>query len=189
MFIGHLPYVLGFPGGSDSKESTCYARDPCSIPGSGRPPGEGNGNPLQILPGKSHRQRNLAEYRPWSRKESNTPEQLTLSFTYCMCQVRDKWVLYPHSHLILTSTWWGRFIHQPSVNLISGIGLPKPDLPLGIWWCWVSELAKLRVRNMVPLPTYSHPEGARLKQMAGLSLKFLDYQRDHLFQPLVDPGN
>ena len=32
---------------SDSKASACSARDPGSIPGSGRSPGEGNGNPLQ----------------------------------------------------------------------------------------------------------------------------------------------
>ena len=38
--------VLGFPGGSDGKESACNAGDPASIPGSGRSPGEGNGNPL-----------------------------------------------------------------------------------------------------------------------------------------------
>ena len=37
----------GFPGGSYGKESACNARDPGSIPGSGRSPGEGNGNPLQ----------------------------------------------------------------------------------------------------------------------------------------------
>ena len=37
---------MGFPGGSDSKES-CSAGDPGSIPGSRRSPGEGNGNPLQ----------------------------------------------------------------------------------------------------------------------------------------------
>ena len=34
---------LGFPGGSDSKESACSARDLGLIPGSGRSPGEGNG--------------------------------------------------------------------------------------------------------------------------------------------------
>ena len=34
------------PSGSDAKESACNAGDPGSIPGSGRPPGEGNGNPL-----------------------------------------------------------------------------------------------------------------------------------------------
>ena len=36
-----------FPGGSDSKESPCNAGDLGLIPGLGRPPGEGNGNPLQ----------------------------------------------------------------------------------------------------------------------------------------------
>ena len=40
-------FKMGFPGGSDDKESACNAGDPCSIPESGRFPGEGNGNPLQ----------------------------------------------------------------------------------------------------------------------------------------------
>ena len=39
-------FGMGFPGGSDSKESTCNAGDLGSIPGSERPPGEGHGNPL-----------------------------------------------------------------------------------------------------------------------------------------------
>ena len=38
---------MGFPGGSDGKESACHARDQGSIPGSGRSSEEGNGNPLQ----------------------------------------------------------------------------------------------------------------------------------------------
>ena len=38
---------LGFPGGSDGKESACNARDRNLIPGLGRSPGEGNGYPLQ----------------------------------------------------------------------------------------------------------------------------------------------
>ena len=38
---------MGFPGGSDGKESACNAGDQGSIPGSGRSPGEGNGNALQ----------------------------------------------------------------------------------------------------------------------------------------------
>ena len=40
-------YKTGFPGGSDGKESACNAEDPCSVSGSGRSPGEGNGDPLQ----------------------------------------------------------------------------------------------------------------------------------------------
>ena len=39
--------LLGFPGGSNGKESVCNAGDLDWIPGPGRSPGEGNGNPLQ----------------------------------------------------------------------------------------------------------------------------------------------
>ena len=38
---------MGFPGGSDGKESTCNAGNRDLIPGSGGSPGEGNDNPLQ----------------------------------------------------------------------------------------------------------------------------------------------
>ena len=37
---------MGFPGGSDGKEPACNAGDPGSVPGLGRSPGEGNGNPF-----------------------------------------------------------------------------------------------------------------------------------------------
>ena len=39
---------MGFPGGSDGKESACNAGDLGSIPGSGISPEEGNGYPLQF---------------------------------------------------------------------------------------------------------------------------------------------
>ena len=42
-----IPTFLGFPDGWVDKESAGNAGDPGSIPGSGRPPGEGNDNPLQ----------------------------------------------------------------------------------------------------------------------------------------------
>ena len=45
--VSVLPTSLGFPGGSVGKESACNAGDPGLIPGSGRFPGEGNGNSLQ----------------------------------------------------------------------------------------------------------------------------------------------
>ena len=41
------PSVKNIPGGSDGKASVYNAGDPGSIPGLGRSPGEGNGNPLQ----------------------------------------------------------------------------------------------------------------------------------------------
>ena len=40
-------HLLGFPGGSVVKNPPANAGDPGSIPGPGRSPGEGNGNPLQ----------------------------------------------------------------------------------------------------------------------------------------------
>ena len=46
-FIKSKFMLWGFPGGTDSKESTCNSGDPGSIPGSGRSPEEGNGNSLQ----------------------------------------------------------------------------------------------------------------------------------------------
>ena len=45
--LSRASYTMGFPGGSDGKESACSAGDWGSIPGSGRSPGGGNGNPLQ----------------------------------------------------------------------------------------------------------------------------------------------
>ena len=46
---GPFTLLLGFPGGSDVKESSCNAGDLGSIPGSGRSPREGNDNPIQYL--------------------------------------------------------------------------------------------------------------------------------------------
>ena len=47
---GNIPPVkanMGFPDGSADEESTCNAGDAGSVPGLGRSPGEGHGNPLQ----------------------------------------------------------------------------------------------------------------------------------------------
>ena len=72
-----LSPILGFPGGSDSKESACKAEDPGSIPGLGRSPGGEHGNPLQYSCLENpHGQRSLADYSPWGRKESDMTEQL-----------------------------------------------------------------------------------------------------------------
>ena len=73
---------MGFPGGISGKQPTCQCRrykNAGSIPGSGRSPGEGNGNPFQYsclqnptarLPG----QRSLMGYSPRGRKESDLTE-------------------------------------------------------------------------------------------------------------------
>ena len=74
--IGHsfskvgTPRRLSFPGGSVGKESVCNARDLGSIPGLGKSPGGGHGNPFQYsCLENSQGQRSLAGYSPWGRKE------------------------------------------------------------------------------------------------------------------------
>ena len=46
-FSPTYPVLFLFPGSSDGKESACNVEDLYSFPGSGRSPGEGNGNPLK----------------------------------------------------------------------------------------------------------------------------------------------
>ena len=69
---------MGFPGGSDSKDSACNVGDLGSIPGLGRSPKGGHDNPLQdSFLENPHGQRSLVGYSPWAHKESDTTEQLT----------------------------------------------------------------------------------------------------------------
>ena len=69
---------MGFPGGSEFKASASNAGDQGLIPGFGRSPGEGNGNPtLLFVPGGFHGQRSQVGYSPWGCKESDMTEGLT----------------------------------------------------------------------------------------------------------------
>ena len=63
--------IVGFPGVSDGKESACSVGDLSSIPGWGRSPGEGNGNPLQYSCLENPMDRGAVHggYSPWGHKE------------------------------------------------------------------------------------------------------------------------
>ena len=69
---------MDFPGGSDGKASVYNVGDLGSIPGSGRFPGEGNGNPLQYCCLENPMDRGA--WCPWGRKESDTTERLHFHF-------------------------------------------------------------------------------------------------------------
>ena len=72
----------GTPVISDSKESACNVGDVGSIPGLGRSPGGGHGNPLQYSCLENpHGQRSLAGYSPRGHKESDTTERLSIAHT------------------------------------------------------------------------------------------------------------
>ena len=81
--FGHVTETLvGFPGGSDGKESICNAGVLGSIPGLGRSPGGGRGNnPLWYSCLENPQgQRSLAGYSPWGCKEPDMTERLSTSF-------------------------------------------------------------------------------------------------------------
>ena len=66
---------MGLPQWLSGKELTCNAGDAGLTPGSGRSPGEGNGNSLQyFLPGESHGLRSLVGYSLYRHKEVDTTE-------------------------------------------------------------------------------------------------------------------
>ena len=83
ILIHHLLMLKNFPGGSVGKESACNVGDLGSVPGSGRSPREGNGNPLQYFClENSWTEKSGGLYSPWGRKKSDTTERLTLHFHF-----------------------------------------------------------------------------------------------------------
>ena len=67
-----LDCELGFPSGSDNKESTSNAGDADLIPGLGRSPGEGHVNPLQYSCLENSMDRGAWWYSPWDCKGLDT---------------------------------------------------------------------------------------------------------------------
>ena len=71
------PILMGFPGGSDGKESACQCRrhkKRAFSPWLGR----SLEKEMVFLPRKFHEQRSLAGYSPWDCKESDTAEWLSM---------------------------------------------------------------------------------------------------------------
>ena len=84
---------MGFPGDSDGKESTYNVGDLSSIPGLGRSPGGGHGNPLQyscLENPHGYGQRSLAGYSAWGSKESHMTEHC-YAWAFSSC---DEWGLF-----------------------------------------------------------------------------------------------
>ena len=82
-FLRSVIRKLGIPGGSDGKESAYNVGDLGLIPGLGRPPGGGHGNPLQdSCLENPHGQRSLVGCSPCDGKELDMTEQLNILESY-----------------------------------------------------------------------------------------------------------
>ena len=78
MYIMYMLY-MGFPGGSDGKESACNVGDRGLIPWLGRSPGEWNGNPLQYSCLENSMDRGTWQAIVHGVAESDTTKQVSLS--------------------------------------------------------------------------------------------------------------
>ena len=151
---------------SDGKESACNAGDLGLILGSGRSPGEENGNPLQrSCLEKSHGQRSLVGYSPWGHKELDMTKWLTL-------YARNWAALHFSEPWILANTWWIGCLHFLIYFLVL----------VGRWLCYnivvVSAMKQHESAtgthmsppswSPLPPPTPSHP--SRLSHSTGFEL-------------------
>ena len=82
-----------FLSGSDGKESACNAGGSGSIPGLGRSLGIHS----SVLDWEIHGQRSLGDYSPWSCKELDTTEQLSLEMSATVVKCTLKWCLKIYS--------------------------------------------------------------------------------------------
>ena len=101
VYMSYVRVGLGLPSGSGVKNLTCNAGDGGSIPGLGKIPGGGHGNPLQYSCLENpHGQRSLEGYSPWGYKELDMTEatqhiytrRVACVFMVYMCVCR--YVLY-----------------------------------------------------------------------------------------------
>ena len=115
--------TLGFPGGSDSKESACSAGDLGSIAGLGRSPGEGYGNPLQYSRPENFMDRGAwCATTEWVTLVTKLWEDLSQGLATCLAHSKHERKFLPlprpWCHLCITC------YHRPNKSLIMLFSTP-----------------------------------------------------------------
>ena len=132
-------HILGFPGGWDNEESTCNAGDAGSIPGLGRSPRGGHGNPLQYSCLENHHgQRSLLGYSPWGYKESDMTEWLSTHTLHIQLPTHILSIYYSLSIYALGRHW--SEVAQSCLTLCDSMDCSLPDFSVhGIFQARVLE--------------------------------------------------
>ena len=118
---------MGFPGGSDGKESAYYVWDPGSIPGSGRSPGEGTGYALQCSCLENPRDGGAWWAAVYGVEQSWTRLKRLSSSSSGILACRITWTVEPGG---LESVGSKRVRHNWATNRHNPIrGVPPHDLP------------------------------------------------------------
>ena len=134
-------------------EFACNAGDLGSIPGSGRTPGEGHGNPLQYsCLENSHGQRSLEGYSPWGCNESDMTEQLSThthntyspdSFPWLSTYLFIEPILYTKLPSRVGETQLTKFLRvlEPTFNVSVFVSFPSAQRRIALWvkdtWMWL----------------------------------------------------
>ena len=124
--------LRGFPGGSDGKESTCNEGDPGLIPGLGRSPGGGHGNPFKYSCQENpHKQKSLQGYSPWGHKETQLSNWVATEYTgsvFTLAEITESNVssfTSPYRRFVsknkIHSVMWIKFILICNVNKIHNV--------------------------------------------------------------------
>ena len=97
---------MGFPGSVrvNPPASAGDIRGKILIPGLGRSPGGGKGNPLLFLPGEFHKQRRLMGYRPWGHKELNWTPFSSVQSPTCVRLFATPWTAARQASLSITNS-------------------------------------------------------------------------------------
>ena len=138
-----------FPSSSAGKESACNVGDLGSIPGLGRSPGGGHGNPFKYSCLENpHGQRSLMGYIAWGRKESDMIEwRNTAKYIYnwsfltmcvCVCVLAFKWNKPQTSKIGNWGSIQDAKTGRKAINLGSRLNISPTDNLLGLYLVLVS---------------------------------------------------
>ena len=131
---------MGFPGGSEVKASACNVGDLGSIPGLGRSPGEGNGNPLQYSCLENPMDRGACWATVHRVAKSRTrlsdftlPTRAKMSYLYFTGVLG---IIFHHGTLFLTKAGW----IGGQVDILNFFSVWYFMIPMCSWKCSISHV-------------------------------------------------